>query len=151
MKLMAGFRVAERGRASAHVVTAQDSELRGRRVNWLRTHGFDWIAMSDAFSHLSNISDHNAIYGVFGAPMGLLMWTWPSVTVGADLNAELEHQTRQDTTTALPCPVGTRGVLSPTRSGKPHDPGGAEHAQFSGPARNKRLLAKFRKTKEIPP
>ena len=56
-----------------------------------------WIAMSVGFSfYLSNFADYNAAYGAFAALMGLLIWIWLSVgilIVGAELNAELEHQT----------------------------------------------------------
>ena len=43
-------------------------------------------------------------YGPLAAMMGFLLWTWISVQVilmGAELNAEIEHQTAIDTTTGL--------------------------------------------------
>ena len=45
--------------------------------------------------------------------MGLMVWTWISVTIlliGAEINAELEHQTSKDTTTGPARPMGTRGA-----------------------------------------
>ncbi|MGD9479713.1 YihY/virulence factor BrkB family protein [Shinella sp. G-2] len=74
-----------------------------------------WIAMSAGFSfYLRNFADYDAAYGAFGALMGLLVWTWLSVgilIVGAELNAELEHQTARDTTTGPPRPMGARGAF----------------------------------------
>ena len=42
---------------------------------------------------------------------GFLMWTWLSVLIliiGAEVNAELEHQTARDTTTGPPRAMGDR-------------------------------------------
>ncbi|HEY4587167.1 MAG TPA: YhjD/YihY/BrkB family envelope integrity protein, partial [Brevundimonas sp.] len=53
-------------------------------------------------------------YGPLAAAMGFLLWTWFSVQVilmGARLNAEIEHQTAQDTTTGAPLPIGERGAV----------------------------------------
>ena len=61
-----------------------------------------WLAVSVAFSwYLSNFADYNATYGSLGAVIGLMMWMWLStavVLVGAELNAEIEHQTARDST-----------------------------------------------------
>jgi membrane protein len=74
-----------------------------------------WIVMSVGFSfYLSSVADYNAAYGAFGALMGLLIWIWLSVgilIVGAEVNAELEHQTARDTTTGPPRPMGARGAF----------------------------------------
>ncbi|HBV13435.1 MAG TPA: YihY/virulence factor BrkB family protein [Brevundimonas sp.] len=53
-------------------------------------------------------------YGPLAAAMGFLLWTWFSVQVilmGARLNAEIEHQTAQDTTIGAPLPIGERGAV----------------------------------------
>lgn len=53
-------------------------------------------------------------YGPLGAVMGFLLWTWFSVQIiimGAELNAEIEHQTAIDTTTGEPRPLGDRGAV----------------------------------------
>jgi len=53
-------------------------------------------------------------YGPLAAFMGFLLWIWLSVQVilmGAELNAEIEHQTAIDTTTGDPRPLGERGAL----------------------------------------
>lgn len=73
-----------------------------------------WIAASIGFSfYLENFADYNATYGTLGAVIGFMMWTWISVMiliVGAELNAEMEHQTAKDSTTGAPQPIGARGA-----------------------------------------
>lgn len=73
-----------------------------------------WFIMSIAFSYyLDHFANYNATYGTLGALIGALVWTWLSVViliVGAELNAELEHQTARDTTTGSPRPMGARGA-----------------------------------------
>ena len=74
-----------------------------------------WIIASAAFTfYLTNIADYNATYGTLGAVVGLMMWTWISLIIlilGAELNAELEHQTATDSTTGAPRPMGERGAV----------------------------------------
>src|SRR5436190_1547243 len=71
---------------------------------------FAWLAISALFSlYLSKFTDYNATYGSLGAVIGLMMWIWLSVSVilvGAELNAEMEHQTARDTTTSPGNPPG---------------------------------------------
>lgn len=46
--------------------------------------------------------------------MGFLLWIWITVQIilmGAEVNAEIEHQTAVDTTTGPPQPIGQRGAL----------------------------------------
>ncbi len=74
-----------------------------------------WIATSAGFTfYLTNFADYNATYGALGAVAGLMMWTWISLIIlilGAELNAELEHQTAIDSTTGEPLPMGERGAV----------------------------------------
>jgi membrane protein len=45
--------------------------------------------------------------------VGLMMWLWIStimVLLGAELNAEIEHQTARDSTTGGERPLGARGA-----------------------------------------
>jgi membrane protein len=45
--------------------------------------------------------------------IGFMTWLWISAIVillGAELDAEIEHQTARDTTTGSPKPMGTRGA-----------------------------------------
>lgn len=81
-----------------------------------------WLAASIGVSfYLSNFANYNATYGTLGALMGFMFWTWISVIiviVGAELNAELEHQTAQDTTTGPEQPMGERGAYMADTLGK---------------------------------
>jgi membrane protein len=76
---------------------------------------FAWLAISVLFSlYLSRFTDYNATYGSLGAVIGLMMWIWLSVSVilvGAELNAEIEHQTARDTTTGRAKALGGRGAV----------------------------------------
>jgi len=73
-----------------------------------------WLATSFLFSfYLENFANYNATYGTLGALIGFMVWTWISVViviVGAEVNAELEHQTARDSTTGSPRPMGERGA-----------------------------------------
>lgn len=87
---------------------------------------FRWLTWGAAFAalfwllgslgvtfYLSHVADYNATYGTLGALIGFLFWTWISaiiVILGAELNAELEHQTAEDSTTGPPQPMGERGA-----------------------------------------
>ncbi len=53
-------------------------------------------------------------YGPLATAMGFLLWTWMSVQIilmGAEVNAEIEHQTAVDTTTGAPVAIGDRGAV----------------------------------------
>lgn len=73
-----------------------------------------WLAGSVLFSwYLSNFADYNATYGSLGAVFGFMVWLWLSCTIvllGAELNAEIEHQTAVDSTTGVSRPLGARGA-----------------------------------------
>ena len=74
--------------------------------------------------YLQNFADYNATYGTLGAVIGFMMWTWISVIillVGAELNAELEHQTARDSTIGPPLPMGDRGAFMADTVGKASD------------------------------
>jgi membrane protein len=81
-----------------------------------------WVAASAAFSYyLRNFADYNATYGSLGAVIGFLLWTWIScmiLIVGAALNAEMEHQTRVDSTVGPPKEIGQRGAYVADHLGK---------------------------------
>lgn len=73
-----------------------------------------WIAGSFGFSfYVENIAHYDATYGSLGAVIGFMMWIWFSamiVLIGAELNAEIEHQTAIDSTTGVAKPLGARGA-----------------------------------------
>ncbi|MFN7108816.1 MAG: YihY/virulence factor BrkB family protein [Brevundimonas sp.] len=71
------------------------------------------LTVSFLFSWYLNNFVRTDSYGPLAAMMGFLLWTWLSVQVilmGAELNAEIEHQTAVDTTTGKPLPIGERGA-----------------------------------------
>ncbi len=74
-----------------------------------------WLSASAIFSYyLQNFADYNATYASLGAVIGLMMWTWISMIiliVGAEINAEMERQTANDTTVGPPEPMGQRGAV----------------------------------------
>ena len=73
-----------------------------------------WIGGSLLLSwYVTNFGSYNATYGSLGAVIGFLIWMWLStmvVLVGAEVNAETEHQTAKDTTGGGRKPMGTRGA-----------------------------------------
>lgn len=73
-----------------------------------------WIGASFLFSwYLAKFNTYNATYGSLGAVLAMMMWLWISsmvVLLGAELNAEIEHQTAQDSTVGEEKPLGRRGA-----------------------------------------
>ncbi|MCO6417449.1 YihY/virulence factor BrkB family protein [Siccirubricoccus sp. KC 17139] len=73
-----------------------------------------WLVFSLGFSwYVTNFGSYNETYGSLGAVIGFMTWIWLSATVvlvGAELDAEMEHQTARDTTTGPERPMGTRGA-----------------------------------------
>lgn len=73
-----------------------------------------WLLGSLAFSwYVSRFGDFNATYGSIGAIIGLMLWFYVgayAILLGAELNAEMEHQTARDTTTGPEKPLGRRGA-----------------------------------------
>jgi membrane protein len=74
-----------------------------------------WLAASALFSlYVGHLASYDATYGPLGAVAGVMMWFWVSayvVLLGAELNAELEMQTIEDTTKGGPRPIGERGAF----------------------------------------
>jgi membrane protein len=74
-----------------------------------------WIIASFLFSwYLTSFANYNATYGSLGAVVGLMIWLWIStivVLLGAELNAEIEHQTARDSTIGAEKPLGARGAV----------------------------------------
>jgi membrane protein len=74
-----------------------------------------WLLASLAFSfYVSNFGSYDAAYGALGGVVVALLWFYISayaVILGAELNAELELQTRRDTTTGPVRPMGARDAF----------------------------------------
>ncbi len=71
-----------------------------------------WLALTLGFgAYVRYIGRFDATYGALGTIVALLTWLYLSAYIllfGAELNAELEHQTTHDTTTGAPRPIGER-------------------------------------------
>jgi membrane protein len=80
-----------------------------------------WLIASIAFSiYVRNFGSYTETYGSIGGVIILLMWLWLSafvVLLGAELNSEMEHQTKRDTTTGPEKPMGQRGARMADRVG----------------------------------
>ena len=75
-----------------------------------------WVIGSVLFSlYVTQFGKYNETYGSVGAIVILLMWFLLSsyaVLIGAELNAEMERQTRKDTTAGGEKPMGKRGAYA---------------------------------------
>jgi membrane protein len=112
-----------------------------RWVNWGAVFAAaGWLMGSLAFSwYVNNVAHYDVTYGSLGAVIGFMMWVWFSVMVlliGAELNAEIEHQTALDSTTGPPQPIGARGAAMADTVGLAFRPNLS--ASF------RRLIARFR-------
>jgi membrane protein len=91
------------------------TEARWRWVSWGGAFAaIVWVLVSLAFSwYVAHFGSYNKTYGSLGAAIGFMTWIWISATIvliGAELNAEMEHQTKRDTTTGAEKPLGARGA-----------------------------------------
>ncbi|APG59322.1 YihY/virulence factor BrkB family protein [Christiangramia salexigens] len=75
---------------------------------------FLWIGGSLLFSwYVNNFGSYGDLYGSFAAVIILLLWFFLTsfvVLLGAEINSEMEHQTRKDTTVGEKQPMGERGA-----------------------------------------
>ncbi len=73
-----------------------------------------WLLLTLAFGfYATRIANFNATYGSLAAVVGLQTWMYLSAyafVVGAEINAEIEHQTAKDSTTGKPRAMGRRGA-----------------------------------------
>ena len=74
-----------------------------------------WLLASFLFSfYVGNFASYDTMYGSLGAVVVMLFWFYLSafvVMLGAELNAELELQTKRDTTAGPERPMGERGAF----------------------------------------
>jgi membrane protein len=99
-------------------------KARWRWISWgAVAAAFGWIGGSLGFSwYLNNVAHYDVTYGSLGAVIGFMVWIWFSIMVvllGAELNAEIEHQTALDSTTGAPMPMGERGAAMADTVGLP--------------------------------
>ena len=83
-----------------------------------------WLLASAAFSfYAGHFGSYNETYGAMGAIVVLMLWlliTSLCVLIGAEVNAELEHQTTADSTVGPSRPMGRRGAeVADTVAGEP--------------------------------
>src|SRR5690606_31867350 len=72
-----------------------------------------WLIASLGFSYyVQNFGSYGETYGALGGVVVMLLWFYLSsyvVILGAEINAEMEHQTERDTTSGDEKPLGERG------------------------------------------
>jgi membrane protein len=71
-----------------------------------------WAIVSVGFSlYVDNFGSYDKTYGAIAGVIVLMLWLYLTcylVLLGAEINAEAEHQTAQDTTEGEPQPMGSR-------------------------------------------
>jgi membrane protein len=89
-----------------------------------------WIIVSVGFAvYVRTFATYGKTYGALGGVIVLLMWFYLSsftIVVGAEINAEMERQTKRDTTAGSEKPLGERGAFAADTVGP-----SAEHAKTS--------------------
>ncbi|MEZ5650007.1 MAG: YihY/virulence factor BrkB family protein [Burkholderiaceae bacterium] len=83
--------------------------------------------------YVSNFGSYDRTYGSLGIVIVFMTWLWIMaifLLLGAELNAEMEHQTARDTTVGPERPMGERGArMADTVASRQHiDPGAAAGA-----------------------
>ncbi len=94
-------------------------DRRAARWTWLTPGavftGFGWFVVTSGFAlYASRFSDYGATWGSLAGIVVLLTWLYLSaftLLIGAELNAEIEHQTAQDTTIGKDRPLGERDAV----------------------------------------
>lgn len=84
-----------------------------------------WVAVTLGFRfYVSQFGSYNETYGSLAAVVVMLMWLWLSaiiILLGAEINAEVEHQTALDTTVDGNQPMGRRGAAKADTLGEASD------------------------------
>jgi membrane protein len=87
---------------------------------------FLWVIGSLGFSlYVNNFGSYNKTYGTLAGVVVLLLWLYLTsyiVLLGAEINAESEKQTKQDTTKGEPQPMGERRAEAADTLADPPEP-----------------------------
>ncbi len=91
------------------------NEAQWRWLSWgAGLFAIGWLVASLLFSwYTSHFGTFNKTYGSLGAAVGFMTWMWITnivLLLGAEVNAETEHQTARDTTRGGHKPLGARGA-----------------------------------------
>jgi membrane protein len=74
-----------------------------------------WVAVTLGFQfYVNQFGSYNKTYGSLAGVIVALLWLWLTaviVLLGAEINAEMEHQTAHDTTVGGDQPMGQRGAV----------------------------------------
>jgi membrane protein len=85
-----------------------------------------WAVMSLLFSlYVDNFGSYDKTYGAIAGAIVLMLWLYLTcylILLGAEINAETEHQTAQDTTEGDPVPMGERGATAADTLPEPPEP-----------------------------
>lgn len=106
-------------------------ERRDARMSWVTVGAVVatviWLAASAGFSlYVTLLGSYARTYGALAGVVILLVWMWltsMAVLLGAEINAEAEHQTDSDTTVGPARPRGQRGAVKADQAvGRPDPP-----------------------------
>jgi membrane protein len=95
-------------------------DRREARWRWITPGSFIastlWLVGSVLFTvYVRYWGSYDKTYGTLGGVIVLLMWLYLTgyvIILGAEINSEMERQTRKDTTEGAPKPMGRRGAYS---------------------------------------
>ena len=84
-----------------------------------------WFTVTLAFRlYVTYVGSYNETYGSLAGAVVALLWLWLTaivVLLGAEINAEIEHQTAHDTTIGGDQPMGERGAIKADTLGAMRD------------------------------
>jgi membrane protein len=120
---MAGYAAADHAGARVHIPIWPEPGRAEMEMDYLGQclAAVVWLAFLAIFSfYAANSGSFNKTYGSLGAVIGFMTWMWLSaavILIGGKLNAEIEHQTAQDTTKGAPEAIGARRAKMADRVG----------------------------------